>query len=567
MCVRNLVLILSIICLVVFPELIYSQDDSSNQIKSLFDACDTPDFPGGFAAAVVKDGKIVFKKGYGYANYEHKIPFTTSTVADYASVAKQFTGFAVAMLINKGKLDLKDDIRRYLPEVPDFGEKITISHLLYHTSGIRDWVGLVKISGRYKGDVITDDFIMKLVQNQKDLNFKSGENFQYSNTGYFLLARIVSSITKRSFRAWTQENIFEPLQMNDTHFCDDYRDIILNRASSYKRNEMGYFVNNPSHLESYGSSSLFSTIEDITKWVVNFKTKKRGGQDIWDMMFKKGFLNNNKEINYGFGFSINENRGLVHYIHGGSWGGYLSQVSYYPEMDLAYILISNRDPSGVGVDEDILNVLLGKKLKIEDDTKEKVKQRIEVEIDPDLLQDYIGTYKWFENSTFEIGRTKTHLVVHFPWGDDVIVYPESLNKFFRKDFDVQFTFLRDEHGKVNRLIYRFLGEDNLPFKKLDSDVSGYLDVTAFLGDYYSHELQVTYKVKIENNRLIVENLQNEDVMLLQIDKDNYLGDKWWFTKIRLIRNQNNQVKEFEVNADSNNIQKLSFVKIDRDTDY
>lgn len=160
----------------------------SSQVEALFDACYKPDIPGGFAAAVIKDGKVLFKKAYGFADSENKVAFTTGTVADFASVAKQFTGYAVAELVQDGKLSLDDDIRRYLPDLPDFGATITIRHLLYHTSGIRDWVGLVKLSGRYMEDVISDDFLWKLVTNQKDLNFKPGQSFQYSNTGYLLLA-------------------------------------------------------------------------------------------------------------------------------------------------------------------------------------------------------------------------------------------------------------------------------------------------------------------------------------------------------------------------------------------
>jgi len=231
---------LFIVCLFGVPKSAFSQEDIYDQVESLFNVCDKPELPGGFAAALIKDGQVIFKKAYGYANYENKIPFTSSTVMDYASVAKQFTGLAIAQLIKEGKLRLNDDIRLYLPDVPEFGDTITIAHLLYHSSGIRDWVGLVKISGRYMEDVITDEFIMKLVMNQKELNFRSGEKFQYSNTGYFLLANIVSKITGKSFREWTRKNIFRPLQMNDTHFSDDYSEIIMNKADSYKRDLCKY---------------------------------------------------------------------------------------------------------------------------------------------------------------------------------------------------------------------------------------------------------------------------------------------------------------------------------------
>lgn len=192
---KALIVVHLLACLPVFSVEAFSQEDASSRIRTLFDACDRPDTPGGFAAAVIKDGRVLFKGAYGFSNIEHDIPFTIHTVTDMASIAKQFTGFAVATLIWEGRLGLDDDIRCYLPEVPDFGDTITVRHLLYHTSGVRDWVGLVKISGRYEEDVITDDFLLRLVMNQRDLNFKPGERFQYSNTGYFLLAKIVSRVT------------------------------------------------------------------------------------------------------------------------------------------------------------------------------------------------------------------------------------------------------------------------------------------------------------------------------------------------------------------------------------
>lgn len=547
-----------IIYIAVFSKPIVSKDVQVSQIKALFDACDKPDTPGGFAAAIVKDGKVAFKNAYGYADFENKVPFTTSTVADYASMAKQFTGFAVAQLIKAGKLRLNDDIRVHLPEVPDFGDTITIGHLIYHTSGIRDWVGLVKISGRYMEDVITDDFIMKLVKNQKDLNFRPGEKFQYSNTGYFLLANIISRITGKSFREWTQENVFKPLQMKDTHFSDDHREIILNRADSYKQDIEGNYVNTSSHLEAYGSSSLFSTLDDMIKWVQNFGRNKFVGEDVWEIMLKRGILNDRKEIDYGFGIDLSNRYGYKSYGHGGSWGGYLSQVTFYPEISLASILITNRDPSGVYVDKDLLQLFLDKKEEASDKNKEIV-NRTEVEIDPKLLQEYDGAYK-LKDRIINAEKVADHLVIHFPWGESVRVYPESNERFFVKDANMAFSFLRDKNGKVDRLIYRFKGKDNPPFRKLESDVSKYSDITGLCGDYTSRELQTTYTVKIQDGRLIIAHLHNEDVRLTQIDKDHYIGDQWWFVDLRLIRDENDRVTGFKLNADSNNIQNLLFTK-------
>lgn len=550
---------LLILFLSVSPESIFPQENNFDRIRALFDACDKQEIPGGFAATIVKDGKVIFKKAYGYANYENKIPFTTSTISDYASVAKQFTGFAVAQLIKEGRLRLNDNIRVYLPEVPDFGDTITIGHLLYHTSGIRDWVGLVKLSGRYIEDVITDDFIMKLVKNQKELNFRSGEKFQYSNTGYFLLATIISRITGKSFPEWTRETIFKPLQMNNTYFSDDYGEIIMNKSESYKKDDKGNYKSTPDNLAVYGSSSLFSTLDDMIKWIQNFGSSKIAGEDVWQMMLKKGTLNDGQEINYGFGISFSNNSGITSYGHGGSWGGYLSEITFYPELRLVYVLNANRDPSGVYLNENILKLFMDNNEKETNDSLKKIINRTEVEIDQTLLKEYDGLYK-SEYYIINAEKVGDHLVIHFPWGESYRVYPESNNRFFIKNSDLAFTFLRDKNDKVDRLIYNFKGTDMAPFHKLESDVSKYSDINGLCGDYTSHELQTTYTIKIKNDRLIVEHLQNENVQLVQIGIDNYIGDKWWFKDLKLIRDEKNSITGFKLCADDNNIQNLLFTK-------
>lgn len=537
-----------------------AQDKLSARYKTLFDSHNLPNTPGGFGVAVIKDGNMVFKKAYGFANYEHQIPFTTSTVTDYASAAKQFTGFAVATLAQCRKLRLDDDIHCYLSGLPDFGEKITIRQLLHHTSGIRDWVGLVKISGRHEGDIITDDFLMELVSHQKELNFKPGDRFQYSNTGYFLLAHIVAQITNQSFTQWTHNHIFEPLEMDDTHFCEDYREIIRNRASSYKQNETGEYVNAANQLESPGSSSLFSTLDDMVKWMKNYETKKLGGPEIWKMMCQPGTLSNNQEINYGFGISLDSNQGLESIGHGGSWAGNLCQLSYYPKQKITYILSINRDPAGFYVDPSEL-------IKIQMDSNKKgnvshgqTPNCIEIKINPELLAYYAGTYLTSSGEIIWVEHQDEQLMILSPSGQRVLVYPEREDIFFGRDFKVRFSFFRDEAGTINRFTYSAGGNNSEPFWKQNEHASLFDDLDAFCGDYYCPELQTTYTVLVKNNHLILEHLQNEEVRLHPMGQDNFKGNKWWCTEINITRDTKNQISGFKLNADGNNIQDLLFVR-------
>jgi CubicO group peptidase (beta-lactamase class C family) len=530
----------------------------SKQVEAICDASYRPDVPGGYAIAVIKDGKVEFKKSYGFSNSEHDVPFTSSTVFDFASVAKQFTGFGIAILVEQGRLSLDDDIRKYLPKVADFGEKITIRHLLYHTSGIRDWVGLVKLSGRYKTDVITDDFLMEIVEHQKELNFKPGERFQYSNTGYFLLAQIISRVTNQSFREWTDENIFGPLSMNNTHFSDDYTEIIRGRASSYKRSTSDSFSNNPSNLTAYGSSSLFSTLDDMVKWVMNFEERSIGGDNVWTMMLEKGELNNNESVNYGFGISFGDYQGIRNYGHGGSWGGCVCQLTYFPDQQFGFIFISNRDPSGVYVDNDVFSIYLGDTTTVNISSGSEAITLGEVNLDPNILEEYVGYYM-HDSRVIKVEMVNKNLILHLPWESNVRIHAESVDTFFLKNVDVKYSFKRDEEGNVSQLTIHAPSGD-FPHGRIDSRVSDCEEIEGFCGEYYSNELRTSYEIKIEDGRLIADHLHNEDVSLIRLDNNHYIGDKWWFSDIELNRDENNEIEGFRLNADQNNIQDLLWTK-------
>ncbi|MCW4036925.1 MAG: beta-lactamase family protein, partial [Candidatus Bathyarchaeota archaeon] len=203
----------------------------NKKIDEIFSEWDRTDSPGS-ALAVLKDGEIVYKRGYGMANLEYGIPITPTTIFHVASVSKQFTAFAVALLAQEGKLSLDDDVRRYVPDLPDFGETITIRHLIHHISGLRDQWELLIAAGWRMEDVIKTEDVLELVREQKELNFKPGSEYLYCNTGYTLMALIVERVSGKPFRDFCAERIFQPLAMENTHFHDDHKMIVENRAYS-----------------------------------------------------------------------------------------------------------------------------------------------------------------------------------------------------------------------------------------------------------------------------------------------------------------------------------------------
>jgi len=338
--------------------------EPASQVDALFTRWHTPDSPGA-AVLVMKDGDIVHARGYGMANLEHGVPIRPSTVFDIASVSKQFGAMAVALLEGDGRLSLDDDVRKYVPELPDFGMRITIRHLIHHTSGIRDWPGTLAIGGWDFQDVISFEQILRMAYHQRELNFAPGEAYAYSNTGYNLLAEVVSRVSGRSFRAFAAERIFEPLGMRSTHFQDDSTEIVPDRAESYRPAPGGGFRRVTSNLTALGSSSLFTTIEDLSKWIANFEAAAPvvGGPEVVRRLHERGVLNSGETIAYAFGQSIGEYRGLPTVSHTGSWAGYRSVLVRFPEQRFAVgILANTADMNPASLANDIADVYLADRL-------------------------------------------------------------------------------------------------------------------------------------------------------------------------------------------------------------
>jgi CubicO group peptidase (beta-lactamase class C family) len=295
----------------------------------------------GCAVAVIKDGKIIYEHGYGLANLEYNIPITPATVFYIASTSKQFTAASIALLAQRRKLALDEPIRKYLPELPAVYDRVTIGHLIYHTSGIRDFQTLLDVQGR-TDDVNTEQDIIELLARQKALNFKPGEQFEYSNSGYFLLAVIVKRVSGKSLREFAAENIFKPLGMSNTHFHDDRTMIVKNRATGYvPRKGGGYSV----HMTDYdvvGNAGVMTTTEDLFLWDQNFYENKLGsGIDFISRLLTPGTLTNGERLNYAHGLQLGEYKGLHTVKHDGGFAGFVTEMLRFPDQRFTVICLAN----------------------------------------------------------------------------------------------------------------------------------------------------------------------------------------------------------------------------------
>ena len=441
------------------------------KVDQLFAEWNQSDTPGA-ALAVTRDGEIIYKQGYGTANLEYDIPITTGTIFDIASVSKQFAGFAIATLAHEGKLSLDDDIRTYLSDVPDFGIRITIRHLLHHTSGLRDWVQSLVIAGDMMDDVISFKHILKMARHQKTLNFEPGTEFLYSNTGYNLLAEIVEKVTGDSFREWTDTHIFKPLAMTNTHFHDDHEMILKHRAYSYQTVENDRFKHAVNNTTALGSSSLCSTVEDLAKWILNFDDVRIGGQTVIEQMHQRGVLNNGEQINYAFGLNIGEYRTLRTVGHSGSWRGFRSHLMRFPDQKFGVVILCNLDTfNPLSLAEKVAGLYLADALApVEASVSEKAAESAEdvksEPLVPEQLTEFEGDYYTEElDTTYTIGVRGDGLVAQHRRHDDILLTYTGGHFLGDAWFFPEIHFIRDDTGRVTG--FRLTGNRvrNLHFEK------------------------------------------------------------------------------------------------------
>ena len=372
----------------------------------------------GCALGVYRDGKIIYSKGYGLANLEENVPITPQSVFDIGSTSKQFTAASILLLEKQGKLSVNDDIRKYLPELPDYGQKITILHLLNHTSGLRDYLMLMELAGINIDSVTTDEDALQIIARQKALNFAPGSDWLYSNTGFFLLSVIAKRVSGKTLVEFAAENIFSPLGMTHTQYREDHTSLIANRAMAYdpKEKDGGYSLD-VSYFEQTGDGAVHTSVEDLQKWDENFYGGQIGGNEFLAEIQEHGKLNSGKVLDYAKGLFIEDYRGLHAVRHGGSWGGYRAELLRFPEQHFSVACLCNLANANPGERaERVADVYLASLMKPKEEKKETEK-RPEAEkksfaLTADQLTAYTGDYWSTElGVAYRLGIVESNLKV------------------------------------------------------------------------------------------------------------------------------------------------------------
>ncbi|AEM71567.1 D-stereospecific aminopeptidase [Allomuricauda ruestringensis DSM 13258] len=476
------------------------------KIDSIFSQWDHPNSPG-VAIGTVKDGKLVYSKGYGMANLDYGIPISGTSKFYIASMAKQFTAACIALLAIEGKIDLDDEVHAYIPELPRYGEVITIRNLVHHTSGLRDYLELMYLSGTSFEDYFTIEDGIQLLGRQSNVNFLPGEKHSYSNSGYILLAEIVNRVSGMTIREYADRNIFKPLGMNDTFFNDDHSQIINNRVVSYRK-ESDTFKRYVQNFDALGDGNLITTIKDLYLWDQNFYRPKVGGAKFLDLMLTKGRLNNGDTIDYAFGLVHDTYKGLPTLSHGGAFLGFRTQFIRFPEQRFSIIVlasVSGSNPTGKAYQ--IADILLKDKLSASEPEVQKLTS-FEVEPVPltkDELRQFEASYwSYEENYSRKIYLKSDTLRYSRGEQNENRLLPIDRNEFQMLDVtDGLRVNFHLKYGKPYKMIVTVNGNNPselyayMPLEAKDQDLK------ALEGSYYSKELDCTYVLKVRLDGLVL----------------------------------------------------------------
>jgi CubicO group peptidase (beta-lactamase class C family) len=571
------------------------------QVDKVFAEWNRSDGPG-CAVAAIQDGKIVFERGYGMANLEHSIPITPKSVFDAASVTKQFAAMAIVLLVQDGKLSLDDDVREYVPEVPNFGTPITIRHLLHHTSGLRE-VSMFQLLADWRdGDNYTHQDMLNLVSRQTELNFKPGEQFHYTNTGYMLLAEIVKRVSGKSLRDFGRERIFEPLGMHDTQFIDQHTLVVRNRASGYLRVEGGPWRTSEEAVDAAGYGQLHTSVEDLARWEGNFLNPKVGGKSAIAQMLTPGRLNSGQAMDYGYGFGLwlsfyaggpppyaddwlsaldvlpdtsNDyvskrapSQPLRAIWHSGT--GWASRAGFirFPDERFAVAVLCNTDVPDVG--RPLLqtaNVFLADRLK------QVVKPslvagaqapRIRAELSPARqaeLQALTGLYH--SPRRFAVWRLTVREGRLFVTGADdkeQELVPLADGRFLLTTATETATvaFSRSASAARPEMTVQYDGWPARQFEPVEEAIQTPAKLAEYIGTYYSRQLNVTYSVVLQDTTLMVRRQRRGDAPMVPMFADGFRVID--FGQMRFVRDHLGRITGFYVTHWGGAIWHLPFVR-------
>jgi CubicO group peptidase (beta-lactamase class C family) len=486
----------------------------------------------GCAVGVEHRGVVVLKSGYGMADLERNVPITADTVFESGSVAKQFTATALLLLAQQGKISVDDPVRKYLPEIPDYGTPLTIRQVMSHLSGLREWRLVAAFSGVDEGThVLGNQDLLRIAAKQRALNFAPGSAYSYTNTGFNIATILVERALANgeTFQDFTREAIFEPLQMTHTRWRDDFRAVVPNRALAYGPAPGGGWIQQTPIENIIGAGGLLTTVGDWLLWNENFTDAKVGGPDLVKSLETPATLNNGKKIRYAAGLFVNTFEGLREVSHGGATGGYRSWLARYPDQRVSVAVMCNSaqaNPTQLG--RDTARLWTG---------AVPAPKPVPFAADPVKLGEFAGMYrKVRDNSAVEL-RVKDGILTMVPslqlvpTGEGSVAAGES-----------QFLF---EIGG-----FRVATPDgDTVYQRVQPAHPSTLELASLVGAYTSPETGTTLTVSSKDGELTLSIGSNPPVRLRPTFQDAFMMPGMPAAAIRFVRDSNGKVTELSAGDD------------------
>jgi len=536
---------------------------SNSQIKaidSLFADWNVPDKPGG-AVGVILNGETVFSKAYGQASLEYQILNSPGTIFNTGSVSKQFTAMGIVLLDQRGKISVDDDIRKYLPEIPEFDHKITIRHMLHHTSGLRSLHAMLELAGWRGDDSRTNEDLNRFMKQQKDLNFKPGDEYTYCNTGYMLMVNIIEKVTGEKFPNWMNENIFEPLGMTDTYVEDNYRRVVQKNATSYYHNSQNEYERAVEYWGYVGSGNMHSTTADLLKWLKNFYAPGNNWEDAFKRLQTLDQFNDGTHNDYAFGVVVEKHLGHDKIQHGGAIGGFRAYVSVYPRAKLGIAILANFPTNTGAKSNEIAELILENSEKENLESTMQVKSDFQIKLSREELKKYEASYWnekenyarkiYFKNDTLRYYRSENSENPIVPIGKDEF-------KMLGVSADLKIKFQIE--GEEKTMLVAVNEAPPSLFHSFNLTDQSETSLEAYSGKFYSPELETTYDIYTRADTLYFHHARHGDHKMKMIKKDVIEGD-WPLLIVKYQRDENGNISGVLVS--NGRVRNLWFEKVNK----
>lgn len=537
---------------------VLAAEEPNPDIDGIFADYSTGDVPG-CALGVIEKGEWAYRRAYGKANLEYDLPLSSRSIFRTASVGKQFTAAAIALLAESGQISLVDPLSKYFPEFPAWAADITIEQLVYHTSGIRDYLTLAFLAGKGSdADYYTDQWVIDALARQQETNFPAGTQFLYSNSGYLLLAHLVKRVTGQTLREYSAEHIFAPLGMKQSHFHDDNTEVVPLRATGYAPADEGFHISMTT-LDMVGDGGVFTSIDELLAWDQNYYHNRLGKADpeLITLLTTPATLKDGTAITYAFGLDVDQYRGQRKIAHGGAFVGYRTAIVRFPEQQFSVAVLCNRaDANPETLAMNVSDLLL----------TEVLEPNVDSAALPDFamraadLQKFTGDF-WEADEAI---AAETQIIdgqlwaIHSPTRKNVL-RPIAGHRFQMMGVPakvfVEFDFEGDKVKTMRRIINgKPRGVFN-PFTRLQLRAD---QLAEYVGAYYSPELQTQYGLTVNDEKLWFS-LDDEDPQELTamfgetFENPDYGAFK--FTK-----NSAGQVEGFKLQ--SGRVRNLAFTRIE-----